>query len=261
MQMTRRGYVCLIVAALTVVGCKTNPNQGFVVAAREGVQSAQGGMSAAGQQPPHCAQSVFCLFNQEAAANDPEGIHKYSQDLIGLIVPNPTGDGSVRRLANRLADRLASVEQAQRATGVKLVPEAAVVRAFNDLMQEIGAPSSMRTSEASVHGFREHAASIKAFPALFSVDRNGSNCDSGEAVFLLSLLISDNGMLYKGNLDSAVALMQWNGHRNGGGASFGVATSENLGASAVGLLSSYSSHHKRNSTVALFNNIADSLGF
>jgi len=219
----------------------------------------------AGQQPPHCAQVLFCLFNREAAANDPAGIHKYGGDLIGLIVPNPAGDDSLRQLTNRLTDRLASAEQAARAGREKLVPEAAVVKAFNDLMQEIGAPSSMRTSEASVHAFREHAASIKAFPALFSADSNGTNCNPDEAVFLIYLLISDNGILHEGNLDSAQALMQMNSQGIEG---YGVARMEGLGlnakkpdSSASGLLSSYPSHHNRNATIALFDHLAGILGF
>jgi hypothetical protein len=70
----------------------------------------------AGQQPPppHCAQNLFCLFNQEAAATDPEGIHKYSEDLIEAIVPNPAGDDSVRQFTNDLVDRLTKAEQTSR---------------------------------------------------------------------------------------------------------------------------------------------------
>src|ERR1700722_3740657 len=37
---------------------------------------------------PYCLQLQFCLFNQGPAANDPAGIHKYSDHLIGLIVPD-----------------------------------------------------------------------------------------------------------------------------------------------------------------------------
>ncbi len=215
----------------------------------------------AGQNPPHCAQILFCLFNREAAASDSAGIHKYSEDLVGAIVPNPVGDGSVRRLTDHLADRLANAEQAARAGNGRLIPEAAVVKAFNDLMQEIGAPSSMRASEASVHGFREHAVAIKAFPALFTAARNGANCYPGEAAFLLYLLTSDNGMLLKGNLDSEVALMQMNSQSTESSSVFLTGHMEVLGPSASILISSYSSHHDLNATIALFNHAADILGF
>ncbi len=218
-----------------------------------------------GQQSPHCAQNLFCLFNQKAAVPNSAGIHKYSEDLIGLIVPSSVDATSVSQAANHLADRLAGAEQTARTGGGKLVPETAVVKAFNNLMQEIGAPPSMRASEVSVHGFREHAASIKAFPALFSANRNGARCNPGEAVFLLYLLISDNGILHEGNLDSAQALMAMNSQRIEG---YGVAYMEGLGlgakgsdSSASGLLSLYPSHHNRNATIALFNHVADMLGF
>jgi hypothetical protein len=208
------------------------------------------------QQPPHCAQNLFCLFNQEAAASNPTGIHKYSEDLIGLIVPPEAGKADIEPLA----DRLARTEQMARAGNGKLVAEADVVRAFNELMAKIGAPSSLRTDDASMRRFREHAVLIKAFPALLSADRNGTNCNPGEAVFLLYLLVSDNGVLYERNLDTAQALMRMDNQQKGG-RSFGVARMEVLGSSASGLLSSYSSHHDPNATIALFNNLAGMLGF
>ena len=214
-----------------------------------------------GQQPPHCAQILFCLFNQEAAASDPAGIHKYSEDLIGLIVPPEAGKADIEPLA----DRLARAEQMAQAGSGKLVAEADVVRAFNELMAKVGAPPSIRADEASMRRFREHAVSIKAFPALLSADRNGTNCNPGEAVFLLYLLISENGILHEGNLDSAQALIQMNSQGIEG---YGVARMEGLGlsakkpdSSASGLLSSYPSNHSRNATIVLFNHVAGMLGF
>ena len=142
----------------------------------------------------------------------------------------------------------------------KLVAEADVVRAFNELMTRIGAPASMRTDEASMRRFREHAATIKAFPALLSADRNGSNCNPGEAVFLLHLLISDDGKLYDRNLDTAQERMQPYNWQSGGGSGLAVAHMEELGSNASGFLSSYSTHN-RNATIALFNSLAGILGF
>jgi hypothetical protein len=231
----------------------------------------------AAQRPAHCAQIFFCLFNQEAAASDPAGIHKYSRDLIDLVLPNqwtygrsPSGRMETfeneylgENYAAKLADRLAQAEQTARTGNGKLVAESDVVRAFNDLMKEVGAPSSLRTDEASLRRFREHAAAIKAFPALFSADRNGGNCNPGEAVFLLSLLISDNGTLYERNLDSEQALMQLGEQQNGEGRSFGVAVGRiaEVNSTARGLFLSYSSHHNRNATIAVFNKLAGALAF
>ncbi len=210
---------------------------------------------AAGQQPPHCAQVLFCLFNQEAAANDPAGIHKYSEGLIGLIVPQEAETIDTKPLA----DRLAQAEQMARAGRGRLVAEADVVRAFNELMAMIGAPSSLRADETSMRKFREHAVSIKAFPALLSAYRNGTNCNPGEAVFLFYLLMSEDGVLHEGNLDSAQTLTQMDSRRNGaeGGAVAHIAK----GPDAQWLLFLYSRNHNRKATVTLFNNLAGVLGF
>lgn len=213
----------------------------------------------AAQQPPHCAQSLYCLFNQEAAASGSEGIHKYSQNLIGLVVPNPANRDAIRRLSIGLADRLATAEQAARAGNGRLVPEASVVKAFDDLMQEAGAPPSVRADVTAVHSFREHAAAINAFPALFSADRNGTNCNPGEAVFVLGLLISNDGELYEGNLDFAQELMrphEWENQR-GGSSAFRITG----GPDSSRLLSFFSFHHNRAATAALFNHMARALGF
>lgn len=210
----------------------------------------------AGQRTPHCAQNLFCLFNQEALASDQAGIHKYGEDLIELIVPPEAGKAAIEPLA----DRLARAELMARTGKGRLVAEADVVRAFNELMTKVGAPATLRADEASMRRFREHAATIKAFPALFS-ERNETSCNPGEAVFLLYLLISDNGVLHERNLDSALTLIEPDSQRNEGGRSFGVASIEGLGSSASEALSSYSSHHNRNATYALFNNLARALGF
>jgi hypothetical protein len=214
-----------------------------------------------GQQPLHCAQNLFCSFNQKAAPSDPAEIHKYSEDLIGLIVSNSVDANSVPQAVNHLTDRLASAEQTARAGSGKRVPEAAVVKAFNNLMQEIGAPPSMRASEASVHKFREHAVSINAFPALFTATRNGANCNPGEAVFFLYLLISNSGVLSEQDLDLSVALMHKNSQRTKSGSGFLTGHMEVSEASASILISSYSLHHDHKATIALFNHAADILGF
>ncbi len=85
--MTRRGYVCLIVAALTVVGCKTNPNQGFVVAAREGVQSAQGGMSGPGL--PMLEVQVQGQYMPSSQYPDPGGFYPTYSGWTSADTKNP----------------------------------------------------------------------------------------------------------------------------------------------------------------------------
>jgi len=228
----------------------------------------------AAQRPAHCAQIYFCLFDQEAAASDPAGIHKYSGDLVDLILPNqwtygrsPSGQIKTFRVeflgekyAAKLADRLARAEQTARTGKGKLVSESDVIRAFNDLMKEVGASSSLRAEGASLRRFREHAAAIKAFPALFSEDRNGTNCNPGEAVFLLGLLILGDGVLHEGNLDSDLERMHPMEQRNEGRMSFaGVSTDS--GPESKRLLSSYPANHNRRAAIALFNHVADIFDF
>lgn len=228
----------------------------------------------AAQQPANCIHIFFCLFNQEAAASDPAGIQKYSRDVVDSILPNawtygqsPSGrmeqfenEFLGEKYAAELADRLAQAEQTARAGTGKLVPISDVARAFNDLMKEVGAPSSERTDEKSLQSFREHAAAIKAFPALFSADRNGTKCNPGEAVFLIGLLISDNGVLHEGNLDSDLELMQPRDQRNGGRMTFGASVSE-IVQDPKWLVSSYPRNHGRRAGIKLFNHVAGILGF
>ena len=226
------------------------------------------------QQPANCIHVFFCLFNQEAAASDPAGIHKYSRDVVDLILPNawtygrsPSGRMEMfedeylgESYAGKLADRLAQAEQNARAGTGKPVAVSNVVRAFNDLMKEVGAPPSVRTDEESLQSFREHAAAIKAFPALFSADRNGMNCNPSEAVFLLGLLISDNGVLHEGNLDMELELMQPKDQRSEG--RIGILTSSIMRSpDSHRLVSSYPKDHGRRAATKLFNHAADILGF
>lgn len=217
--------------------------------------------SLAGQQPAHCAQNLFCLYNQEAAASDPAGIHKYSEDLIRSVVPSEAKEID----KEQLADRLARAEQMARTGNGKLVAEADVVRAFNELMAKIGAPSSVRADESSMHRFREHAASIKAFPALLSADRNGTNCNPAEAVFLLSILLDNNGNLSGQLLDLASWEMNEaemsNMRSQGGIQSQMVLSSSPMYQGATGLLSLYSLRHHCRATTNLFNMTAKTFGF
>ena len=229
------------------------------------------------QRPVHCAQILYCLFDQEAASSHPAGIHQYSKDVIDSILPNQWTDGQSPSgrteafmleflgddYATNLADRLAKAEQLARTGHGKLIAESDVARAFNDLMRAVGAPPTLKTDEAAIRKFRKHAAAIKAFPALFSADRNGTNCNPAEAVFLISQLISGEGTLLEGNLDSEQAFMHMDEQHNRaeGSASFGFARMEGLNGTPRSLILSYTSQHFRFTTRRVFNNLADTLGF
>lgn len=210
--------------------------------------------SQAPAQSALCVHDLFCLFNQEAAASSPAGIHKYSDDLIGLLALPDTG----KSYTNSLANRLAKAEQMARTGKGKLVPEANVALAFNELMKKVGASPAFMTDADSVWSFREYAASHNAFPALFSAKHNGTNCNPGEAVFLLYLLITNNGVLSNQELNLAQSLMRINAQPNVRRyAIAGMVPS--MGATKF--IYSYANTHSGDADIALFNHTAKILGF
>lgn len=226
------------------------------------------------QQPRHFS-SVPDLFNQEAAASDPVGIHKYGRDLVDLILPNQCTDGQSpsgrmeifqveflgEKYAAKFADRLVRTEQMARAGNGKLVPEASVVKAYNNLMWKVGAPQSYQTNEEDLHKFRARAAVLSAFSALFTANRNGSNCYPGEAVFLLYFLISNNGQLSENLVDDLTKTQRWAELASGPIQSYG-SQYPRVGSDASGsrrALFSYCSRRHHRAT-ALFNNMAKTLG-
>jgi len=123
----------------------------------------------AGQQPfgSHLVRvrpftTIDDVLDREAQASDPAGIHQFSEDLIGLVVPAQAGNDYL----NSITDRLASAEELTREGKGKLVPETEVVRVFNETMQRIGAP--FKTDEATVRKFREHSIAVPSLPALLT---------------------------------------------------------------------------------------------
>ena len=226
------------------------------------------------QQPSNCIHIFFCLFDQEAAANDPSAIRKYSRDVVDLILPNawtygrsPSGrmesfenEFLGEKFAAQLAERLAQAEMSSRTGNRKMIAVSEVAGAFNDMMKAVGAPPSVRTDEKALQSFREHAAAIKAFPALFSADRNGKNCRPGEAVFLIGLLIMNNGVVYEKNLDLDLELMHPETQRHEGWMT-AVLVSNFQAPDSQRLISSYPADHGRRAGFAIFNHVAGALGF
>jgi hypothetical protein len=208
-------------------------------------------------QSSQCAQNLFCQLNLEAESSGPADIHKYSQDLVELIVPQPAGEESARQLTDRLADRLAKAEQAVRVGNGDLVSETTVVQAFNDMMRDIGAPRSYWASEENLHSFRAHALAIAAFPSLLTAGRNSSNCSPGEAVFLIHLLISNNGQLPDHLLDDVVA--NTNAPVTVPAANSIAPVSVHHGAE--GLIFSFSAQRNRQAVSRLFEGMAKTMGF
>lgn len=211
----------------------------------------------AGQQPPRRAYTTPDLFNQEAEASDPAGIQKYSKDLIGLVVPDRAGNDYI----NSLSDRLANAEQLAREGKGKLIPEAEIVRSYNNLMKQIGAKTTYYADETAMRNFRTHSIAVPALPALITANRNGTNCYPGEAVYLLYMLISGDGAIPEGYLDNLVAMNQAIEHPEEHKFFFAAGISDlPMDQGAKGFLLNYSTQHHRHATIKLFNNVAKAFG-
>lgn len=185
------------------------------------------------------------VLNGQAGSSDAKGIREYSHHLVQLVV----GENKDKRLAAELSARLAKVEMLARTGNAKLASETDIAQSFNGLMEQIGAPDSMRVDGAAVHQFRLGPLATSPLPHLISLDRNGKYCYPGEAVFLLVLLITntpptDDGLPVGAKPEARM-----------------VGTMRASGENARSLLFAYVSKHSRKDTNTLFNNMAQVLGF
>jgi len=139
-------------------------------------------------QPPGRPPDLMVTLNREAEATDPAGIHDYSQHLIQLLVVAKSAGPAY---AASLADRLARAELMGRQGRRKLISEADIAQAFNALMRETGAPHTLTANIDAVHSNR--VAFEGALPSVISQKANGSLCNPGEAVWVVSMLIANVG--------------------------------------------------------------------
>jgi hypothetical protein len=187
-------------------------------------------------------------LNQEAEATDAEGIRKYGKHVIELVVPERAGKAYI----DSLSDRLAQTEEKARVEKKELIPEANIARAFNDLMKQIGAPDSLRTDEGTVRRLRVGQLAISPVPALITVNRNERMCNPGEAVYLLYLLILNNG-----TIPSALP----EGMKASDLPRIRISSRPAALGDAFQLLSRYSSQRSRTDTLRVFDNVVQTLGF
>ena len=204
-----------------------------------------------GQTQPSRNTSFLGQFNQEAASSDAAGIQTYSEDLIGLIVPEGMGRDYVRSLS----ERLAKAEVRAREGKGELIPEAAIVRSFADLMQRIGAPPEWRADVAQIRKFRARSVTAPDLSALFTSGRNGTSCNPGEAVLLLYLLILNEGQLIESSSDFA------NAPASRRPSSELVRRTGGPNQDASELLAAYSLKHSRHDAREVFDHVARTLGF
>lgn len=208
--------------------------------------------AATGQPSSHARSTPLQALNAKAAASDAAGIQAYSYELIDQLVPDEAGKDYI----NKLADRLARAEEMARAGKGKLVSESAIAHSFDNLMKDIGAPATLKANEMSIRRVREASVSVPSSAPLFSAAKNGTNCYPGESVFLLWILIFNDGQISTSLLKEFEPYAQ-------NGKSFSVFSGHtvNLSQSANMLLSEYASKHGRHATMKLFNSAAQTLGF
>jgi hypothetical protein len=137
-------------------------------------------------QPPAPPNTLETL-NKEAQASDPAGIHEYSQHLIRILEITHKDSAFVGSLTDRLARAELMARQGKR----KLISEADIAHAFNALMRETGAPNTLTASVGAVHSNR--VGFEGTLPAVISQRANGSLCNPGEAVWVVSMLIANVG--------------------------------------------------------------------
>lgn len=199
------------------------------------------------------AQSLADILNDEAKADDDAGIHRYCEHLVHLLVPARAGQKYLRSLT----DRLARAEELARAGKGSLVPEAKVAEAYNGLMKQVGAPPSLLTDETAVRNLRIVLLDQPG-DALITAKRNGTNCNPGEAVFLLLSLFWNNGgpRVHQESAPGAVPPSGTKPDRWVTNTKISLSDS-----SARRSLQSYSAAHRPRYTDALFNAMANTMGF
>jgi hypothetical protein len=140
----------------------------------------------AASQPKPQPPNEMDILNKEAGASDPEGIHKYSENLIHWL-DWQIGSAAGQEYEASVIDRLARAELKARQGKRKLISEAEIAQAFNQLMRETGAPDTFTADVAAVESARSE--SEKQLPALITRKKNGSYCNPGETIHIFMLLI------------------------------------------------------------------------
>jgi hypothetical protein len=126
-------------------------------------------------------------LDREAAIDTPQGIDQYSKHLIELLL----GERAARLEPGVLNQRLARAEAMARNGKRRPIPYSIVAEAFNQMMQTISAPDSMRTTEEQVGALRTSLATVA--PHLISIKTNRTACSPGEALFLIFQLVTNDG--------------------------------------------------------------------
>lgn len=133
---------------------------------------------------------LLITINKEAEQSaSRDGLEAYSAHLSSLLTGEQPGAPYVRALA----DRITTAELMARQGTRSLVSEDAVAKAFNTLMAQVEGNTGPRfqTTPATVHRLR--LALEPTDPAVISVESHSDECLPAEAIFVLTLLVWNNG--------------------------------------------------------------------
>jgi hypothetical protein len=147
-----------------------------------------GAQAAGSRAVPTPSPFLDSLSRHEQRATNPAGELEYATVLVGMTASHLRPNDS-----SHLAERLAKANEQARHDDTKLIPESAVVEAFNQWMAQVQGSYSIafRTDVQSVHGMREVLAANS--PDLTSVRAHPGSCLPDEAMLLMFLLERNNG--------------------------------------------------------------------
>ncbi|HEV2133206.1 MAG TPA: hypothetical protein VGR47_02985 [Terracidiphilus sp.] len=198
------------------------------------------------------SRSRYSLINptiaKAKAAGTEKGAEAYAADLTDFVVSDRPGKKYVKKLSRRLA----SADLAARRGNRGGVSESAVVQAFNDMMSQVSpSPADQIKTEVSVvHQLRYSLYNTS--PDLSTVTTNKDKCLPSEAMFVIALLMWNNGNVSRsspGPLPQEAA--------SKGAVRFSIST----GPDARLQLSRYLAASSRPQMVNLYNRLAQTIGF
>jgi hypothetical protein len=187
------------------------------------------------------------LIERAKSASTEEGANSYAAALTALLVSARPG----RKYVKQFTHRLASADLAARIGKQGWVSESAVARAFDDLMGQTAPPPSeqIKTDVSIVHRLR--FSLYNTSPDLSSVSSHDDKCLPSEAVFVIALLLWNNGAVsaLSGSIPTPTS--------KGGY----VAVRFSGGPDARTQLSRYLATCSRPQVVSLYDRLAQTIGF
>lgn len=180
-------------------------------------------------------------------ADTEKGALAYAADLTSFVVSDRPGKSYVKKFARRLA----SADLAARHGNQGWVSESAVAQAFNELMEQVAASPAqlIKTDVSVVHRLR--FSLYNTSPDLSTVTSHEDKCLPSEAVFVIALLMWNNGAV------SALSGSVPPPTSKGGY----VAVRFSGGPDARLLLSRYLAASSHRQMVNLYDHLAQTIGF